>query len=361
MKTVLPIIAVTLSIPCFLNSPLMGATLSNIRAILDTSRMIQDRKHPLMGARISPDMRHVLVPVKSHDSPHNYRLVLIDTETGQETELPLSPPRDMATAFTRFQHFDPNGGQLVLSTVTKGVDSPNPELVIYNITHKTVQKTGLLGPASIAIFRGMMQFDHTGQRLIVSHHPLQICYASLPDAKLEPPSEHGMLHDASPAGPYIAIFGCPPKGMKGVGFRLIHIETGEATALPLHNDSRFLDDSSSVWSLDGRYIAYRDLKKHGKGHITRIWNIDEKKETAALADRICLGPGPTHRTMIIKSSQRIYTKSFELYDLKTQSSSTITTPSIELIHAWRSRVLYINKEKEGNTLYIADVNDADAT
>jgi hypothetical protein len=226
--------------------------------------------------------------------------------------------------------------------------------VIYDIPSESITATNITGNSTMA------QFDSTGQHLVVSQHNSYVVLASVNDFSIGKRLESGWVHSCSPYSPFTAVFQQPNPRQKQVGFKLIHLESQKAYPLPVHNKNRRLDDITSQWSLDGRYIFYLDIALDGNSRLTqiiRVWDVNENREKAKVHDVICLGPGPTSNLMLMASTEEADQGNVRLYDIESDSLSSVGNISLKSIHGWRDRIIYVATEDGTERIYVADVVD----
>ncbi len=328
--------------------------LANPKVVLPASRIISPRRSPEFSARLSPDGKHILFPQQVKDKDETYRLVLFDIETNKETEVPVDFPRGYETVFTRFNFFSPKGDKLALFSMKQ---YPNPtvtEVVIYDIPSNKLTTTNITGHSTMA------QFDSTGEKLVVSQHNSYVAVASIDDYSISKPLESGWVHSCNPYSPFSAVFQQPNPRQKQLGFKLLNLDSKKAVQLPVYEKNRKLDDVTSQWSLDGRYLFYVDVDLDSNRQPTlmiRVWDIKEAQEKAAVHNVICLGPGPTSNLMLMASTEEAYRGSIKLYDIESESLSAVGDISIKAVHAWGDNIIYVSTENGTESIYVADIID----
>lgn len=331
-----------------------SVNLANPKAVLPASRIISPRRRPEFSARLSPNGKHILFPQQAKNDDETYRLVLFEIDTSKETEIPIELPNGYETVFTRFNFFTPMGDKLVLFSMKQ---YPNPtvtEIVVYDIASKTLTRTNITGNSSMA------QFDSTGKFLVVSQHNSYVALASIEDFSIEKPLQSGWVHSCSPHSPYIAIFQQPNPRHEHTGFRLLNLETKESSPLPVHEENRKLDDVTSHWNLDGRYLFYFDIALDGNNQlvpVVRVWDIKEKQEKAIVRNVACLGPGPTSDQMLMISTEGANRGNLRLYEIDSGTLSQVGDESAKGIHAWRNQIMYVAAMNGTENIYVANIMD----
>ena len=327
-------------------------SLVNPKAVLPASRIISSRRRPEFSARLSPDGKHILFPQKVEGQDKTYRLVLLDIERHKETEISIDLPGGYETVFTRFNFFDPSGNKLALFYLKDYPSKSMAEIVIYDIARNALTKTNIAGRSTMA------QFSSTGEHLVVSQHNSYVALATLDDFALGQPLESGWVHSCSPRSPIAAIFQQPNRSEMQVGFKLLNLDSKEVTQLPVHAKNSRLDDVTSQWSLDGRYIFYLDYEGGGRLiPVIRVWDTQEDQEKAAVENVICLGPGPTSRLMLMASADQADRGCVRAYDIVSESLSSVGDSSMKAVHAWRDRIIYVATENGTESLYVAEIID----
>jgi len=326
--------------------------LVNPKALLPASRVIRPRRYAAFSARLSPDGKHLLFPSLRENKDYTYRLVLLDIAANRETEIPIDLPEGYETVCTRFNFFNPKGDKLALFATKQ---YPNPtvmEIVIYDIPSKTIRRSPISGNATMA------QFAYTGKGLLVSQHNSFVARASVTDFSMGKPLASGWIHSCNSYLPFAAVFQQPNPRRPNAAFALLNLESGESTPLPMHEENSGLDDVTSHWSLDGRYLFYLDVAGDGNDQlrpVIRVWNSKENREKALVHGVMCLGPGPTADLMLMTSTEETDRGSVRVYSIASGSLSSLETQAIRAIHAYRNRIAYAATLDGTERIYVAEL------
>lgn len=208
----------------------------------------------------------------------------------------------------------------------------------------------------------MGQFDCTGKRLLVSKNNSYVAFASMDNPTLGKPVASGWVHSCSPYSPYATVFVPPNPARKQSGFTLLNLNDSKTSQLPIHERNGRLEDVTSHWNLDGRYVFYMDVAPRGQRSfdlITRVWDVTANTEKATIQNAICIGPGPASHLMVMTSMQGDLESRILIYDLNSGKLSQAGPSSAKPIHAWNNRLLYVAPDKEGKeSIYIADIDES---
>ncbi len=354
MKTVSCSVAICILSIC---GPILASVeVTNPRAVMPASRIIRSGRRALFSARLSPDGRYILFPKLADRAKQMYRLVLFDTVSNKESEIAVDFPEGYESVFTRFNFFSPSGDKIALFSMKQGPGPRLSELVIYDVAAAKLTSPGISGPSV------MGQFDSTGKRLLVSKGHGQVSLVSLDDPNTAVSLVSGWTHSCSPYSSYATVFGPPNPGERRGGLTLLNLKDNSTFQLPVHERNGRLDDVTSQWNLDGRYVLYIDVVQKGRtrfDQLTRVWDVTTKTEKATIPDAFCIGPGPASHLMVMMSTEGDLANRILIYDLNTGKLTPAGPPSAEPIHAWNKRILYAAPGKDGKkSIFIADMKEA---
>lgn len=327
---------------------------TNPKVLLPASRIIQPRRRAAFNARLSPDGRYLLFPQEVRGQSETHRLVLLNIDSKEKFEVPLDLPRGYETVFTRFNFFNPAGDTLALFSVEREPSGmTTSEIMLLDIPSKTLTATGIKDPSVMA------QFDSSGKQLVVRSSGARVCLAPLDRLTLGDPILSGWVHSCSPYSPYAAIF-TMDRQRRQTGLSILNLQTKEALPAPVHPDNSILDDVTSQWTSDGRYVCYVDLADRDGGRpfdVTRIWDVESNQEVTPVPGLRPLGPGPADHLMVMVATRGQSRGKTLVYDLKTGAISPLGSPSMKTVHAWRDHIVYVGP---ADRVYIAQITVTDS-
>jgi hypothetical protein len=341
--------------------------------------------------RLSPDGKRVLYtrPVAVADPAARdttYELILRELDGGKETVLPLAPMEmGWQSVHLRFNPFDPAGRCLALSDVKieklvvgpgAGATKSTMKVLVYDIAKAKADGTGIEEPMALA------KFTADGQGLIATFaSAIQAAFVaeiiSLLDLKAKPLSVSGYIQSVCPAGDVAVFFvppvrpAAPPAPGQPMPRPPAHLLLWDLKAdkqvaeLPMDPANSKLDDYEVLWTADGRYAYYFDLKnppaavgapaKAVPG--TRIWDRVVGKTVGFVENALPVGPGPGPSLMVLAKGAEKLTGGFSLHDADTGKEFVLGDAAKKLIHAAGGKVLYAETPKDAaaEAVFAADI------
>jgi len=329
---------------------------TNPKTLLPASRIIQPRRRAAFSARLSPHGQYLLFPQEVQGQRETYRLVLLNIDSKEEFEVPLDLPRGYETVFTRFNFFSPAGDTLALFSVEREPSGmTTSEIMLLDIPSKRLTATGIKGPSVMA------QFDSSAKQLVVRHSGERVCLAPLDRLTLGDTILSGWVHSCSPYSPYAAVF-TMDRQRRQTGLSILNLRTKEAQSVPVHPDNSILDDVTSQWTSDGRYVCYVDLQDHDGGRrfdVTRVWDVESNQEVTPVPGVRPIGPGPADHLIVMMATRGQSRGKTLVYDLKTGAISPLGPPSMKTVHAWKNHIVYVAPEGQEDRVYIAEITMTD--
>ncbi len=118
--------------------------------------------------------------------------------------------------------------------------------------------------------------------------------------------------------------------------------------LPVHEKNSQLDDISSVWTPDGRFICYLDLVDAEEGHVkgTRVWDRTLGREHKFLPETAPMGPGPDGGTVFLVKLTDGDNRPV-LYDAAADKSWVMGDPTMRLLHGAGEKIVYLHTTADG--------------
>ncbi len=250
--------------------------LDNSKKILSADKIINPRRMFVsLQARLSPDGKYLLHRKLTEEAKwESGKLFMLELESMKEIEIPIPIPSGWGSVFTSYNFFSPDSKKLAL--VSNQDKQKRQQVVIYDI--ETKKKSEVDFPMQMA------QFDNTGKNFFATTGRNTCCLYSIEQKTIKGKIE-GWVHSCNPHLPYACVFAIKRKsdsqGKPSLRFKLINLETMKQTDLPVYAKNAKLDDITSHWSLDGRYVLYVDSKISATGKRiagNRVWDVQESTD-----------------------------------------------------------------------------------
>ena len=252
------------------------------------------------------------------------RLWILDIASGDSKHLPVpavmgSDPLELDNVL-RSNVLSPDGEKLLLPS---GIDA-NKDAIF---DHRRAKRQWVIyhfGTGKTELVRGLPdgivwpQFDRTGKGRIVTvvnigTRTVEVYTRALTDSKKQGIPVSGFPIAICPAADLFAMvrsLGRPPqKSYMRQELALYNMKSGKLFKLPTHDRYAETPIKRAVWSSDGRYLYYTNVKFRGKNEsrresrekrsITHVWDRMAGKEIALIDHASPIGPGPGKSTMVL--------------------------------------------------------------